>query len=171
VSLADEGRIDGDRMVIRGTSAGGLTALGALIRSDRFAGAATWYGVTDLEALATETHDFEARYMDSLVGPLPGAAATYRDRSPIHHADRVTGAVLLLQGLDDPVVPADQAQRFAEALRAHGVDCRYQAFAGEAHGFRQAATLRTALAAELNFYGDVLGFEPAGDRAGAGPVR
>ena len=170
VSLADDGRIDGDRMVIRGTSAGGLTALGALIRSDRFAGAATWYGVTDLEALATETHDFEARYMDSLVGPLPGAAATYRDRSPIHHADRVTGAVLLLQGLDDPVVPADQAQRFVEALRAHGVDCRYQAFAGEAHGFRQAATLRTALAAELNFYGDVLGFEPAGDRAGAGPV-
>jgi dipeptidyl aminopeptidase/acylaminoacyl peptidase len=171
VSLADDGRVAGDRMVIRGTSAGGLTALGALIRSDRFAGAATWYGVTDLEALAAETHDFEARYMDSLVGPLPGTVATYRDRSPIHHADRVSGAVLLLQGLDDPVVPADQAQRFAEALRAHGVDCRYQTFAGEAHGFRQAATLRTALAAELDFYGDVLGFEPADEHAGAGPVR
>ncbi|HEX4219072.1 MAG TPA: prolyl oligopeptidase family serine peptidase, partial [Acidimicrobiales bacterium] len=163
VSLADEGRVDGDRMVIRGSSAGGLTALGALIRSDRFAGAATWYGVTDLQALAAETHDFEARYLDSLVGPLPDAAATYRDRSPIHHADQVSGAVLLLQGLDDRVVPADQAERFAEALRAHGVECRYQTFAGEAHGFRQAATLRAALAAELDFYAEVLGFEPADD--------
>jgi acetyl esterase/lipase len=163
VSLADEGRVDGERMVIRGTSAGGLTALGALIRSDRFAGAATWYGVTDLEALAAETHDFEARYIDTLVGPLPAAVATYRDRSPIHHADTVSGAVLLLQGLDDPVVPADQAVRFADALRAHGVDCRYQAFAGESHGFRQADTLRTAIAAELAFYATILRFEPADD--------
>jgi dipeptidyl aminopeptidase/acylaminoacyl peptidase len=168
VSLADEGRVDGGRMVIRGTSAGGLTALGALIRSDRFAGAATWYGVTDLEALAAETHDFEARYIDTLVGPLPDAVATYRDRSPIHHADAVSGAVLLLQGLDDPVVPADQAVRFAEALRAHGVDCRYQAFAGESHGFRQADTLRTAIQAELDFYAAILGFEPADDGAGSG---
>jgi dipeptidyl aminopeptidase/acylaminoacyl peptidase len=156
-------------MVIRGTSAGGLTALGALIRSDRFAAAAAWYGVTDLEALAADTHDFEARYMDSLVGPLPAAVDTYRDRSPIHHADRVTGAVLLLQGLEDPVVPADQAERFADALRAHGVDCRYQAFAGESHGFRRAETLRAALGAELEFYGAVLGFEAAGDGPGSGP--
>jgi dipeptidyl aminopeptidase/acylaminoacyl peptidase len=170
VALADAGRVDGDRMVIRGTSAGGLTALGALIRSDRFAGAATWYGVTDLEALAAETHDFEASYIDTLVGPLPDAVATYRDRSPIHHADGVSGAVLLLQGLDDPVVPADQAVRFADALRAQGVACRYQAFAGESHGFRKAETLRTAIAAELDFYGAVLGFEPADDLAGAGPA-
>jgi len=171
VSLADAGRVDGDRMVIRGTSAGGLTALGALIRSDRFAGAATWYGVTDLEALAAETHDFEARYIDTLVGPLPDAVATYRDRSPIHHADGVSGAVLLLQGLDDPVVPADQAVRFADALRAHGVDCRYQAFVGESHGFRKAETLRTAIAAELDFYAAVLGFEPADEGVVAGPAR
>jgi acetyl esterase/lipase len=171
VSLADAGRVDGDRMVIRGTSAGGLTALGALVRSDRFAGAATWYGVTDLEALAAETHDFEASYIDTLVGPLPAAVATYRDRSPIYHADEVTGAVLLLQGLDDPVVPADQAVRFADALRAHGVDCRYQAFAGESHGFRKAETLRTAIAAELDFYASVLGFEPADDDAVADPTR
>jgi dipeptidyl aminopeptidase/acylaminoacyl peptidase len=170
VALADAGRVDGDRMVIRGTSAGGLTALGALIRSDRFAGAATWYGVTDLEALAAETHDFESSYIDILVGPRPHAVATYRDRSPIHHADGVSGAVLLLQGLDDPVVPADQAVRFADALRAHGVECRYQAFAGESHGFRKAETLRTAIAAELDFYGAVLGFEPADDPAGAGPT-
>jgi dipeptidyl aminopeptidase/acylaminoacyl peptidase len=171
LSLAAAGRVDGDAMVIRGTSAGGLTALGALIRSDRFAGAVAWYGVTDLEALAAETHDFESRYVDTLVGPLPEAVATYRERSPIHHADRVTGAVLLLQGLDDPVVPADQAERFADALRAHGVNCRYQAFAGESHGFRKAETLRTAVAAELDFYGTVLGFEPAEDLEGAGPGR
>jgi dipeptidyl aminopeptidase/acylaminoacyl peptidase len=169
VSLAAAGWVDRDAMVIRGTSAGGLTALGALIRSDRFAGAAAWYGVTDLEALAAETHDFESRYVDTLVGPLPEAVATYRERSPIHHADRVTGAVLLLQGLDDPVVPADQAERFADALRDHGVNCRYQAFAGESHGFRKAETLRTAVAAELDFYASVLGFEPAEELDGAGP--
>jgi dipeptidyl aminopeptidase/acylaminoacyl peptidase len=171
VSLAAAGLVDGDAMVIRGTSAGGLTALGALVRSERFAGAAAWYGVTDLEALAAETHDFESRYLDTLVGPLPEAVATYRERSPIHHADRVTGAVLLLQGLDDPVVPADQAERFADALRAHGVNCRYQAFTGESHGFRKAETLRTAVAAELDFYASVLGFEPAEDLDGAGPGR
>jgi dipeptidyl aminopeptidase/acylaminoacyl peptidase len=164
VSLAEAGSVDGDRMVIRGTSAGGLTALGALVRSDRFAGAAAWYGVTDLEALAAETHDFESRYVDTLVGPLPEALATYRERSPIHHADRVTGSVLLLQGLDDPVVPADQAERFAATLRAHGVNSRYQAFAGESHGFRRAETLRAAVTAELGFYADILGFEPSADR-------
>jgi dipeptidyl aminopeptidase/acylaminoacyl peptidase len=171
VSLAEEGRVDGDRMVIRGTSAGGLTALGALVRSDRFAGAAAWYGVTDLEALAAETHDFESRYVDTLVGPLPEALATYRERSPIHHADRVTGSVLLLQGLDDPVVPAGQAERFVTALRAHGVNCRYQAFAGESHGFRRAETLRAAVTAELGFYADILGFEPPEDRVDTGQRR
>ena len=170
-ALADSARVDGDRMVIRGTSAGGLTALGALVRSDRFAGAAAWYGVTDLEALAAETHDFESRYVDTLVGPLPGALATYRERSPMHHADRVTGAVLLLQGLDDPVVPADQAERFAAALRAHGVGCRYQAFAGESHGFRRAETLRAAVTAELAFYADILGFEPPEDQVATGQGR
>ncbi len=102
-------------------------------------------------------------------GRCPQALATYRERSPIHHADRVTGAVLLLQGLDDPVVPADQAERFAAALRARGVDCRYRAFAGESHGFRRAETLRAALTAELDFYAAILGFEPPEDRDG--PVR
>ena len=105
-ALEEAGLVDGRRMAIRGTSAGGLTALGALIRSRRFAGAAAWYGVTDLEALAADTHDFESRYIDSLVGPWPEAADTYRERSPIHHPERVSGQVLLLQGEDDPVVPA-----------------------------------------------------------------
>ncbi len=116
-SLAADGLVDGDRMAIRGTSAGGLTALTALIRARCFAGAVAWYGVTDLLALAADTHDFESRYLDSLVGPLPGAEAAYRSRSPIRHADRLVGRVLLLQGSADPVVPASQAEQFADELR------------------------------------------------------
>jgi dipeptidyl aminopeptidase/acylaminoacyl peptidase len=150
--LAQAGRVDGDRMAIRGTSAGGLTALGALIRGRRFAGAAAWYGVTDLEALAADTHDFESRYVDSLIGPWPEAAPIYRDRSPLHHPDRMSGAVLLLQGADDPVVPADQSERFAALLEEHHVPCRLTVFDGESHGFRRAATIEAALTAELEFY-------------------
>ena len=139
-------------MAIRGTSAGGLTALGALIRSRRFAGAAAWYGVTDLEALAETTHDFESRYVDSLVGPWPEAADTYRERSPIHHPERVSGQVLLLQGEDDPVVPASQSRRFAAQLHEHGIPCTLTVFAGESHGFRRADTIEASLRAELEFY-------------------
>jgi dipeptidyl aminopeptidase/acylaminoacyl peptidase len=156
-ALAAAGRVDGARMAIRGTSAGGLTALGALVRSRRFAGAAAWYGVTDLEALVADTHDFESRYVDSLVGPWPEAAARYRSRSPIHHADQVTGQVLLLQGADDPVVPAAQSEGFAERLRAQGVPCRLVVFPGESHGFRQAATIEASLSAELDFYRSLFG--------------
>lgn len=151
-ALAREGRVDGSRMAIRGTSAGGLTALGALVRSRRFAGAVAWYGVTDLEALAADTHDFESRYLDGLVGPLPEAAALYRARSPIHHPDRVSGRVLLLQGADDPVVPASQSEGFAARLADAGVDCRLVVFAGESHGFRRAETIEVALELELSFY-------------------
>ncbi|MGA8726614.1 MAG: prolyl oligopeptidase family serine peptidase [Acidimicrobiales bacterium] len=151
-ALATEGLVDGTRMAIRGTSAGGLTALGALIRTDLFAGAASWYGVTDLESLAADTHDFESRYLESLVGPWPGASARYRERSPIHHADRVNGRVLLLQGAEDPVVPPDQSVRFAEMLGEHGVDCRLVVFEGESHGFRSAATIEACLNEELAFY-------------------
>jgi len=151
-SLAADGLVDGGRMAVRGTSAGGLTALGALIRSRCFAGAVAWYGVTDLLALAADTHDFESRYLDSLVGPLPASAPDYRSRSPIHHADRLSGRVLLLQGSDDPVVPPSQAESFAEQLRAAGVDCRLVVFEGESHGFRRASTIEAALTAELDFY-------------------
>jgi acetyl esterase/lipase len=156
-SLAVTGWVDGARMAIRGTSAGGLTALGALIRSRRFAGAAAWYGVTDLEALVADTHDFESRYVDSLVGPWPAAAARYRSRSPIHHADRVSGQVLLLQGADDPVVPAEQSEGFAEQLRRHQVPCRLVVFPGESHGFRQAGTIEACLTAEIDFYRSLFG--------------
>jgi dipeptidyl aminopeptidase/acylaminoacyl peptidase len=165
-ALEEAGLVDGRRMAIRGTSAGGLTALGALIRSRRFAGAAAWYGVTDLEALAADTHDFESRYVDFLIGPWPEAADTYRARSPIHHADRVAGSVLLLQGSDDPVVPPDQSERFAAMLSEHGVACRLVVFAGESHGFRMAGTIEASLVAELEFYQDVFAVpwsaEPSG---------
>jgi dipeptidyl aminopeptidase/acylaminoacyl peptidase len=168
-ALAEAGRVDGARMAIRGTSAGGLTALGALVRTDRFAGAASWYGVTDLEALATDTHDFESRYMDGLIGPLPDAIDVYRQRSPLHHPEAVTGAVLLLQGADDPVVPATQSERFAEALSAHGVRCTLDVFAGESHGFRRAETIEACLTAELEFYRSVFETEPGADGSGREP--
>ena len=151
-SLAADGLVDGDRMAIRGTSAGGLTALAALIRARCFAGAVAWYGVTDLLALATDTHDFESRYMDGLVGPLPGAEATYRDRSPVHHAGELGGRVLLLQGSEDPVVPLSQAEQFADELRDGGAACQLIVFEGESHGFRRSDTIEAALTAELRFY-------------------
>jgi dipeptidyl aminopeptidase/acylaminoacyl peptidase len=169
-ALAEAGRVDGARMAIRGTSAGGLTALGALVRTDRFAGAASWYGVTDLEALATDTHDFESRYMDGLIGPLPAAADVYRQRSPLYHPEAVSGAVLLLQGADDPVVPATQSERFAEALSRHGVRCALEVFAGESHGFRRAETIEACLTAELAFYRSVFGAESGRDGSGSQPV-
>ena len=166
-SLAGIGWVDGDRMAIRGTSAGGLTALGALIRSRRFAGAAVWYGVTDLESLVADTHDFESRYLDSLVGEWPRCAEVYRARSPLHHPDQVSGAVLLLQGEDDPVVPATQSRRFAEQLHRHDIPCRLTVFDGESHGFRRADTIEASLTAELEFYRSVFG-EPQMPITGAG---
>jgi dipeptidyl aminopeptidase/acylaminoacyl peptidase len=159
-ALAADGLVDGGRMAIRGTSAGGLTALSALIRARCFAGAVAWYGVTDLLTLAADTHDFESHYTDWLVGPLPGAEAVYRSRSPIHHADGLAGRVLLLQGSADPVVPASQAERFAGELRASGADCRLVVFDGESHGFRRADTIEAALTAELGFYREL--FSPGG---------
>jgi dipeptidyl aminopeptidase/acylaminoacyl peptidase len=151
-ALAAAGLVDGGRMAIRGSSAGGLTALAALGRDRTFRGAVSWYGVTDLAALAADTHDFESRYLDGLVGPWPGAAAVYHGRSPLHQAATMAGSVLLLQGADDPVVPADQSERFAGALADAGVDCRLVVFPGESHGFRRAATIEAALEAELAFY-------------------
>ena len=154
--LVDTGRVDRQRLAIRGGSAGGLTALGALVRSDVFAAAVSWYGVTDLTALAATTHDFESRYMDRLIGPLPETASRYEERSPLNRVADITGAVLLLQGEDDPVVPADQTRRMAEALAARGIRCEARYFAGESHGFRRADTLIACFEAELAFYADVL---------------
>jgi dipeptidyl aminopeptidase/acylaminoacyl peptidase len=154
--LADSGRVDRDRMAIRGGSAGGLTALAALVRSRAFAAAVSWYGVSDLMGLVATTHDFESRYTDRLVGPLPEAAELYRDRSPLYRVDELEGAVLLLQGEDDPVVPPEQTRSMAEALRRRGVHVGVRSFPGESHGFRRAETLVAAYEAELEFYGEVL---------------
>jgi dipeptidyl aminopeptidase/acylaminoacyl peptidase len=160
--LADHGRVEGRAMAIRGTSAGGFTALGALVRSARFAAGVSWYGISDLGALAETTHDFESRYTDRLVG-APADAARYAERSPIHHLDDLCGAVLLLQGEEDPVVPLAQTSALAEALAARGRRCEVRVFPGEGHGFRRADTLVEAYTAELAFYESVLLAAPGGD--------
>jgi dipeptidyl aminopeptidase/acylaminoacyl peptidase len=165
--LAGRGEADPGRLAIRGSSAGGFTVLCALAFHDAFQAGAVYYGVSDLAALARETHKFEARYLDRLVGPYPEAAETYHARSPVHHAAGIRVPVVFFQGLEDPVVPPDQTERMVAALRARGVPVEYLAFPEEAHGFRQAQTLRQCLEAELAFYGRVFGFTPAG--AGAAP--
>jgi dipeptidyl aminopeptidase/acylaminoacyl peptidase len=117
--------------------------------------------VSDLEALAKDTHKFESRYLDRLVGPYPQAAALYRARSPIRHVDRLSCPVIFFQGLEDAVVPPSQAETMVEALRRKGVPVAYLAFEGEQHGFRRAETIETVLRAELTFYGRIFGFAPA----------
>ena len=158
--LAAEGRVDGDRMVIRGGSAGGYTTLAALTFRDVFAAGASHFGVADAAALAADTHKFESRYLDGLIGPYPEAADVYAERSPIHHTDRLDRPMILFQGLEDKVVPPEQAEMMAEALRGKGIPFAYVAFEGEQHGFRQAATIKRVAEAELWFYGRVLGFGP-----------
>jgi dipeptidyl aminopeptidase/acylaminoacyl peptidase len=159
--LASAGMVDGKRMAIRGGSAGGYTTLCALVFTDVFRAGASYYGVADLTALAKDTHKFESRYLDKLVGPFPEAAEIYRQRSPVHFADRLSCPVILFQGLDDKVVPPSQAESMIAALKAKGLPFAYIAFEGEGHGFRQAANLQRAAEAELYFYSRVFGFEPA----------
>jgi dienelactone hydrolase len=160
-TLAEHGAVDGDRLVIRGASAGGYTTLQALTTGDDFAAGASLYGVADLEALARDTHKFESRYTDRLVGPYPEDREVYVERSPIHHVKNLRTPLIVLQGLEDEIVPPAQAEMMVAALRENQVPHAYLTFAGEQHGFRQAATIRRALEAELYFYGKVLGFEPA----------
>ena len=161
--LAAAGEADGERLTIRGGSAGGYATLCVLVFHDEFAAGASYYGVADLEALARDTHKFEARYLDSLVGPYPERADLYRERSPIHFVERLRVPVILFQGLEDEIVPPNQAETMAAALRANGVPYAYLAFEGEQHGFRRAETTIRCLEAELYFYGRILGFEPAGE--------
>jgi dipeptidyl aminopeptidase/acylaminoacyl peptidase len=129
---------------------------------DVFAAGASLFGVADLELLARDTHKFESRYLDGLVGPWPEAAAVYERRSPIHHVDEISCPLILFQGLEDAIVPPAQSQLMYEALRARGVPVAYLTFPGEQHGFRQAATIIAVAEAELAFYGQVFGFEPDG---------
>ena len=160
--LADQGLADPRRLCIRGGSAGGFTVLAALAGTDLFAAGASSYGVADLTALAEETHKFEARYLDGLVGPYPEARAVYEERSPINHVDRIRSPLIVFQGTEDEIVPPNQSEMIVEALRDNGVPVAYLAFEGEQHGFRRAETVVTVLGSELVFYGRVLGFDPPG---------
>ncbi len=161
--LAATGDADGERLTIRGGSAGGYATLCALVFHDDFAAGASYYGVADTETLARDTHKFESRYLDGLIGPYPERADLYRERSPIHFVEQLRAPVILFQGLEDEVVPPNQAEAMAAALAENGVPHAYLAFAGEQHGFRRAETEIRCLEAELYFYGRILGFEPADD--------
>ena len=164
LSLADDGRVDPDRLCIRGGSAGGYTTLAVLAFRDTFAAGASHYGVADLEALAVETHKFESRYLDGLIGPYPAARDVYVERSPIHHLDGFDRPLAVFQGLEDEIVPPNQSEAIVDALRSRGVPVTYVAFEGEQHGFRQAANIRRALDGELSFYAQVFGFTlPTGE--------
>jgi dienelactone hydrolase len=156
--LAGRGEVDGRRLAIRGSSAGGYTTLCALVFHDDFAAGASYFGVADCEALATDTHKFESRYLDGLIGPYPQARDVYYARSPIHFADRLSCPVILFQGLEDRVVPPAQAEEMVAALRAKHLPVAYLAFGGEQHGFRKAATIQRTLEAELYFYSRVFRF-------------
>jgi dipeptidyl aminopeptidase/acylaminoacyl peptidase len=159
--LAKAGEVDAARLAIRGGSAGGYTTLCALAFHDLFAAGASYYGVADAELLAKDTHKFESRYLDGLIGPYPEAAKLYRARSPIHAADRISCPVILFQGLEDEVVPPSQAEDMVAALERNGIPYAYLAFEGEQHGFRRAETIRRTLESELYFYSRILHFEPA----------
>ena len=159
--LVHQGLADGRRLAIRGGSAGGYTTLAALTFRNVFAAGASYYGVSDLTALAADTHKFESRYLDRLVAPYPEGADTYRRRSPINQTHRLSCPIILLQGLEDRIVPPDQAERMFAAVRSKGIPCAYLPFPGEQHGFRRAENIRRALEAELYFYSRVFGFEPA----------
>ncbi|KAJ2723140.1 Esterase lipase thioesterase active site [Coemansia sp. Benny D115] len=160
--LADIGLVDRRRLSIMGGSAGGFTTLACLaFRPEVFAVGASLYGISDLEVLAQETHKFEARYPDHLVGEYPAKKHVYHVRSPLYAVDRLSCPVIFLQGLEDRVVPPNQATLMADALRKKGVAVALVEFAGEQHGFRQAANIKRALEAQLYFFGKVLGFEPA----------
>jgi dipeptidyl aminopeptidase/acylaminoacyl peptidase len=164
--VADSAGADPARLAIRGGSAGGWTALAAVTtgtsRGRVFSAAASYFGVSDLRGFAATTHDFESRYLDGLIGPLPGFEMTYEERAPVGHVTAATCPILLLQGLDDPIVPPAQSESIAADLAAHGTRYAYITFEGESHGFRKAETVTAAYEAELSFYGQILGFKPPG---------
>ena len=157
--LVDRGKVDGDRLAIRGASAGGYTTLAVLTFRDVFKAGASYFGVSDLGALAEDTHKFESRYLDKLIGPYPERRDLYIERSPIHHVDQLLCPVIFFQGLEDKVVPPNQAEMMVEALRAKGVPVAYLTFEGEQHGFRRAENIKRSLEAELYFYSMILGFD------------
>ncbi|MFE2261405.1 S9 family peptidase [Streptomyces griseosporeus] len=163
LALAEEGTADRDRLAVRGGSAGGWTTAASLAGTDVYACGTIIYPVLDLTGWATgETHDFESRYLESLVGPFAEVPHRYAERSPVEHADRITAPFLLLQGLDDVICPPAQSERLLARMAGRGVPHAYIAFEGEGHGFRRADTMVRALEAELSLYAQVFGLEPPG---------
>jgi len=159
--LVERGIVDGKRLMISGGSAGGYTTLAALTFRNVFKAGASYYGISDLEALAKETHKFESRYLDRLIGPYPERSDLYRARSPIHFAECLSCPVIFFQGLEDKVVPPNQTERMVAALREKGVPVAYLPFEGEQHGFRRAENIQRSLDGELYFYSRVFGFDLA----------
>ena len=159
--LGDKNLVDMERLAIRGGSAGGYTTLCALTFTDTFKAGASHFGVSDLEALAKDTHKFESRYLDSIVGAYPEELEVYRQRSPIHHVDQLSSACIFFQGLEDKVVPPNQAETMVEALKEKGLPVAYVPFEGEQHGFRRAENIKRCLDLELYFYSRIFGFTSA----------
>jgi dipeptidyl aminopeptidase/acylaminoacyl peptidase len=159
--LAESNRANPQALLIHGGSAGGYTTLCALTFRDVFAAGASYFGLADLGTFVKDTHKFESRYLDGLVGPWPDARAIYEERSPVFHTDVLHTPMILFQGLEDAVVPPNQAEFMAEALRTKGVPFAYLTYEGEQHGFRQAKNIVRTAEAELSFYAQVLGFTPA----------
>ena len=159
--LVEQRQADGDRLLIRGKSAGGYTTICALTFTDAFAAGTVYYGLADLEQfVGGDAHKFESQYQHTLIGPYPELAELYRARSPIHFVDRISTPMLVLQGADDEVVLPSQAERIVDALRERGIPHAYLLFEGEGHGFRKTESIVRSLEAELSFYAQVLGFEP-----------
>jgi dipeptidyl aminopeptidase/acylaminoacyl peptidase len=157
--LARTGRVDGERLIIKGWSAGGYTTLNALTFRDTFRTGASYFGIGDLEAMIADTHKFESRYLDSMIGPYPDRKDLYEERSALRHVDRLSRPVIFFQGLEDKVVPPNQAEMMVAALKEKGLPVAYIAVEGEQHGFRKAETIIRAIEAELYFYSKILGFE------------
>jgi len=159
--LIDRGDVDGERLMIRGASAGGYTTLAALTFTDVFKAGASYYGLSELETFAKDTHKFESHYLESLIGPYPERKDLYVQRSPLTHVDKLSCPLILFQGLEDKIVPPNQAELIVEVLRAKGLPVAYVPFEEEQHGFRRAENIKRALDGELYFYSRVFGFELA----------
>jgi len=157
--LVKQGRVDKERLAIKGGSAGGYTTLACLTFHDVFKAGASYYGVSDLEALATDTHKFESRYLDSLIGPYPEQKERYIEYSPIYHVEKLSCPLILFQGAEDKVVPPSQSEKMYQALLKKGIPVSYILFEGEQHGFRIAENIKKALEAELYFYSKIFHFE------------
>ena len=164
--FADKGIVDKNRLIIKGSSAGGYTVLAALTFHNTFSCGASYYGISNLETLIADTHKFESRYNDRLIGSYPEHRQTYYDRSPINFVDRLSCPVIFFQGMEDRVVPPSQAEKMHTALKNKGIASSYVCFENEQHGFRHASTIKAALDSELYFYSVIFGFKPADKLSG-----